>query len=105
MVKSYQLTEQAYPLKNERLRWIERKGTIIILNPVTGQYCRLNQVATYVWLRCNGARTWAEIQIAVVRKYGIRPSRAVEDIARLAGEFVRLGLIKIRRKNIHREIR
>jgi hypothetical protein len=105
MVKSNSLAKERYPLKNERLRWIERKGGIIILNPLTGQYCRLNQVATYVWLKCNGTQTWGEIQIAVAREYGIRLSRVAEDILCLAGEFVRLGLIKIRRKNIHREIR
>jgi hypothetical protein len=87
-----------YPAKSEKERWIERKDGIIILNPETKLYHRLNLTATYIWqILCNGIRTVEEISKVNARKYKISQARASRDTSAIIEYLKKAGIIKLYR--------
>jgi len=84
-----------YPAKSEIVRWIERKEGVIILNPQTGLYHKLNRTATFIWQVCNGIRSIEEIIEEILRSYNISRDKAEKDVSSVINYFIKRGLIKL----------
>jgi len=83
-----------YPAKAEEARWIERKNAVILLNPRTGRYCRLNSVAAHLWRICDGTMTAEEAAAAIAEGYHVSRSRARRDVFSLLDRLRGDGLVK-----------
>ena len=62
-------------------------GTLVLLDPESGEYFSLNEVGTRVWELCDGTRTVGGIVGAVVEEYDA-PADAIErDVLELLSEL------------------
>lgn len=87
-----------YPAKSEEIRWIERKEGVIVLNPVTGKYTKLNETASYVWQISNGINRIDEIIKKITCRYNITVDKVKKDLLHIMGDFKKLGIIVLYRK-------
>lgn len=82
-----------YPAKSEKTRWIERKQGIIVLNPKTGIYHKLNQTAADIWQLCNGINSIEKISGLLTNKYKLTSKQAEKDVYLLIHSLKKSGLI------------
>lgn len=84
-----------YPAKSEKIRWIERKQGVIVLDPAKGIYHKLNQTATYIWQLCNGTRNIEDIYKLIAKEYNTNEDKIRRDISSAIYYLKRFGLIKL----------
>jgi PqqD family protein of HPr-rel-A system len=69
-------------------------GETVVLDRDGGRVHQLNATASYVWERCDGRASAAEIARDLAEKYDVEPDRAADDVASLVGQFQELGLLE-----------
>lgn len=62
-------------------------GTLILLNPDSGQYYTLEGVGGRIWELCDGARTVAEIVAAIQEEYDAPPETVESDVLELLSDL------------------
>lgn len=68
-------------------------GEIVVLDRDGGRVHQLNATASYIWGRCDGRQTEAEIADDLAVAYGVEPAQAVSDVTALVIQFRELGLL------------
>jgi hypothetical protein len=69
-------------------------GEIVVLDRDGSTVHQLNSTASYIWERCDGRLTVAEIARDVAKAYGVEPERAASDVAASVTRFQELGLLE-----------
>ena len=59
-----------------------------------GKVHQLNATASYIWGRCDGRLTEAEIADDLAKTFGVAPAQAMSDVGALIGQFRELGLLE-----------
>ena len=59
-----------------------------------GRVHQLNATASYVWDRCDGRLTEAEIADDLMEAFDVQPAQAVSDVGAVIGQFRELGLLE-----------
>lgn len=59
-----------------------------------GRVHQLNTTASYVWDRCDGRLTEAEIADDLMKAFDVEPTQAVSDVGAVIGQFRELGLLE-----------
>ena len=58
-------------------------GEAVVLDRPEGLIHQLNQTATYIWERCDGKYTVAEIAAQLAQTFDVAPESAVQDVAKV----------------------
>lgn len=69
-------------------------GEIVVLDRDGGRVHQLNATASYIWGRCDGRLTEAEIAEDLAAAYGVEPAQAASDVTALVVQFRELGLLE-----------
>ena len=69
-------------------------GEVVVLDRHGGKVHQLNSTASYVWDRCDGRLTEAEIADDLSEAFEVEPNQAVSDVGALIGQFRELGLLE-----------
>jgi PqqD family protein of HPr-rel-A system len=67
---------------------------MVVLDRHGGRVHQLNATASYVWGRCDGRLTEAEIADDLAKAFDVEPAQAVSDVGALIGQFRELGLLE-----------
>jgi Coenzyme PQQ synthesis protein D (PqqD) len=71
---------------------VRHEGDTVLLNAASGRYFGLNPVGTEVWDAILDGKRLADIITFVADQYSLLPSRASEDVLRLASALREHGL-------------
>jgi hypothetical protein len=69
-------------------------GEVVVLDRQAGLIHQLNPTASYIWDRCDGQSTVAEIAHQLAAAFDVDASTVVHDVATAIKELHRLGLIE-----------
>jgi hypothetical protein len=69
-------------------------GEIVALDRTSGLIHQLNQTASFVWTRCTGALTLADIAAQLSGAFDVSPDRAARDVAAIVVRFHLLDLLQ-----------
>ena len=69
-------------------------GEVVVLDRQAGLIHQLNQTASYIWDRCDGQSTVAEIANQLAAAFDVDANTAVHDVATAIMQLHRLGLIE-----------
>jgi PqqD family protein of HPr-rel-A system len=69
-------------------------GELVVLDREGGRVHQLNATASYIWGRCDGRLTEAEIADDLAEAYGVERSQAASDVGALVSQFRELGLLE-----------
>lgn len=83
----------ARPKKRSGLSARQIGGETVVLDRDGGRVHQMNATAGYVWERCDGERTEAEIAFELTEQYDVEAGQAADDVAVLVGQFRELGLL------------
>lgn len=87
----------ALPRRSDRALAQEMAGSLVLLNPETGQYYRLDEVGARIWELCDGARSVSDIVGVLCDEYDAPPATVEADtrdlLAELAGERLVLDAV------------
>jgi hypothetical protein len=67
----------------------------VLYDPRSGRAYMLNHTGAYVWARCDGARTVAQIAAEVAHDFAIPLSQALADTGDLVDELMRADLVGV----------
>ena len=69
-------------------------GETLILDRMREEVHQLNKSASYVWQRCDGKTSVAEIAQSMVHEFNVRPEDVERDLAGLIARFSDLKLLE-----------
>jgi hypothetical protein len=69
-------------------------GEVVVLDRQAGLIHQLNQTASYIWDRCDGQSTVAEIANQLAAAFDVDVNTAVHDVTTALMQLQRLGLIE-----------
>lgn len=69
-------------------------GETLILDRKHEEVHQLNTTASYVWQRCDGKSSVAEIALSMAHDFGAEPGVAEQDVAGLIDQFAALRLLE-----------
>ena len=75
--------------------WREVDQVLLILHMPTSRYLQLNASAIVLWERVVEGATEAELQTALMERYGIAQERAEADVATFLEPLRRDGLVTV----------
>jgi hypothetical protein len=75
-----------------RIRIIE--GETVVLNRQGGLIHQFNQTASYIWERCDGKSTAAEIAQQLAEAFDVSPKTAADDVAAIIRQLQELNLLE-----------
>lgn len=84
-----------YPTRRSDVSVRMIEGETVILDRHSELIHQLNQTASYIWERCDGRSTVAEIALEFAGDFRIDADSAAEDTASVVRELERLGLINL----------
>ena len=70
------------------------EGEIVVLDRQKGLIHQLNQTATYIWERCDGKSTVAEIAAQLAEAFDVASETASKDVVRVVRQFQDLQLLE-----------
>lgn len=70
-------------------------GEAVVVTPHDSQVHELNEVATFVWSRCDGRASGQQLVDAVVEAFEVDRADAARDVAELLAALERKGLIDL----------
>jgi hypothetical protein len=68
-------------------------GEILVLDRAGGLIHQLNETASFVWMRCTGDRSLAEIARELAGAFDVEVETAARDVASTVVQFRALGLV------------
>jgi hypothetical protein len=87
-----------YPQKRERIRWITKGNTTVILDPQRGKYYKLNRTASLIWDYCDGANdTSAMARILRSVFHSADRGELKEDVQKMISSFYKKKLISFKK--------
>ena len=87
----------SYPAKSETVRWIDRKGETIVLEPKSGIYHRLNLTASSIWQLCDGSRNVEEISKIIELRYSTKGINTIKDVLSTVRYFKKTSIVELRK--------
>ena len=84
-----------YPMRRSDLSVRMIEGETVILDRHRKLIHQLNQTASYIWGRCDGRSTVAEIARELAGAFHINVDSAARDTASVVRELERMGLINL----------
>lgn len=69
-------------------------GEVVVLDRQSNLIHQLNQAASFIWDRCNGQSTVAEIANQLATAFDVDATMAVHDVAIIIRRFHCLGLME-----------
>lgn len=66
----------------------------LLYDPVNRKFHFLNESAAFIFTRCAGSQTSAEIAVALAAEYGLEATRAEHDVNSALETFRDLGLLE-----------
>jgi hypothetical protein len=84
-----------FTVAREDVYWREVDDTLLILDARTSRYLQLNASAIVLWETVVEGATKAELQTALMERYGIAQERAEADVATFLEPLRRDGLITV----------
>ena len=84
-----------FKVAREDVYWREVDDVLLILHVPTSRYLQLNASAIVLWETVVEGATKAELQTALVERYGIAEERAEADVATFLEPLRRDGLITV----------
>jgi len=80
--------------RNSRVEAAPFESEVILFNPDTKQFVKLNQTTAAIWKRLDGGATTDEIAAVLCEDFeGVAPEQAKQDAGTALDEMVRLGLV------------
>lgn len=70
------------------------EGETLVLDRQGGQIHQLNRTASYIWDRCNGKTSVAEIANQLAEAFDIVPETAARDVSTIVSQLQKLDLIE-----------
>jgi hypothetical protein len=83
-----------YPKRRSDVNVRVVDGEVVILDRQAELIHQLNHTASYIWDRCDGHSTAAEIATQLVTAFDVDASTAIHDVATTVSQLYRLGLLK-----------
>ena len=69
-------------------------GELLILDRQFEQVHQLNSTASYIWLRCDGSTTVAEVVASMAHDFGLQTEDAKNDVMQIISQFRLLQLLE-----------
>jgi len=66
---------------------------ILLLDMEAGRVHQLNATAGFIWLRCDGVASAADITASIAREYGLEEGAAARDVEMALSELRALNLV------------
>ena len=89
------MSDARFMVATEDVYWREVDNVLLILHMPTSQYLQLNASAIVLWERVVEGATEAELQTALMERYGIAHERAEADVATFLEPLRRDGLVTV----------
>ena len=70
-------------------------GEAVVITPGDSHVHELDPVATFVWERCDGSRSGADLVEQVVESFEVERERATRDVDALLQVFLEKGLVEL----------
>ncbi|HJS56595.1 MAG TPA: HPr-rel-A system PqqD family peptide chaperone [Vicinamibacteria bacterium] len=84
----------AAPSRNPGIEEAPLDDELILYDPTSGRFHRLNPTMAFLWKRCDGTRVLADIARELSRAFsGVDPDSARADLDRALEELRSLGLV------------
>ena len=83
-----------FPKRRSHLRVRVVEGETLVLDRQESQIHQLNQTASYIWDRCDGKSTVAEIAKQLAEVFDIDSMTAPKDVATIIRQLQRLNLLE-----------
>jgi hypothetical protein len=71
----------------------ELEDGVLLLDTESGRIHQLNETAGFIWRRCQGAATPAEIASSMAQEYGVDHAVAARDVEELLAKLKALSLV------------
>lgn len=83
-----------FPKRRADVTTRDVRGETLILDRKHEEVHQLNNTASYIWQRCDGKASVAEIALSMAHDYGVAPGDAEQDVAGLIAQFSVLRLLE-----------
>jgi hypothetical protein len=70
------------------------EGETVVLDRHGGLIHQFNQTASYIWERCDGTSTAAEIAQQLAEAFDVHPKTAADDVAAIMRKLQELNLLE-----------
>jgi hypothetical protein len=84
-----------YPKRRFDVRVRVVEGETVVFDRQAGLIHQLNQTASYIWDRCDGTSTIADIATQLAAAFDVEPKRAAHDVAAIVGQLQSLRLSEL----------
>ena len=71
-------------------------GEAVVVTPADSKVHELDEVATFIWERCDGQKPARNLVAALVAAFDVTVQDATTDLLQLLETFVALGLVDLR---------
>ena len=83
-----------YPVKSQPTASRILGGEALAVNFRSSFFYNLNPVGTFIWERCDGQHTLAQIAAAMAEEYDVLPEEAERDCQEFIDSLVEQGLLQ-----------
>ncbi len=84
---------ERYPIKSQDTAHRVLEGEAIAVNFKSSFFYAFNEVATFIWERCDGRHRVADIAAALTEEYDVDLAEAARDCQQFIGELETEGLL------------
>lgn len=81
------------PKRNTNIVWQDLAGEAVLLNPRTGEYFGLDQVACSFWEKADGSKSLEKIVFELVDEYEVEKEVLIGDLQELIDRMLPFNLI------------
>ena len=85
---------EKFPLKTKDTAHRVLSDEAIVVNFRNSFFYNLNPVGTFIWERCDGQHTPAQIAAALAEEYDVLPEEAARDCQEFIDSLVEQGLLQ-----------
>jgi hypothetical protein len=86
---------QAYPIKTKDTAHRVLSDEAIVVNFKNSFFYSLNPVGTFIWERCDGRHSLAQIAQELAAEYDVTPEEAARDCREFIDSLVEQGLLHL----------
>ncbi len=90
------MTMKEYPVKTSQTAHRVLSDEAIVVNFQNSFYYNLNAVGTFIWERCDGRHSVAEIAAALAAAFEVTPEQAARDCREFIDSLVEQGVLQWR---------
>jgi hypothetical protein len=87
------INSQDVPQQKSGILAQEAAGTVVLLDPVGGEYYSLDEIGGRIWALCDGRRSIEQMVAVLCEEYEVSPDTVRADILELFEELAGEGLV------------